>query len=273
MNKLTKTWLLSLGLIIASMVFLSTSATAALANVSHAYLAEGQISSGYLVSLDPQKTGYVEASNTSNGSSLLGVAVNPKDSLLAVNPSNNSVQIATTGTVTALVSTVNGNISVGDMVSISPFNGIGMKAEPGLNIIGLAQTSLNSKTPGVTKEKVTNKSGKPTTLLVGYVSLTINITTDNQLTNSSNLNGLQKLVKNLTGHVISTFRIIISLIIILVTFLALIIVTYSAIFGSIVSVGRNPLAKHAIFGTLRSVLVMTILVALVAIIMVYLLLS
>lgn len=273
MNRLLKAWLLELALIIASTICLSTTATAALANVSHAYLPVGQISSGELVSLDPTKSGYVEAANSGNGQSLLGVDVNSKDSLLAVDPGSNTVQVATTGSVNVLVSTVNGNISVGDKVSVSPFDGIGMKASPGLNVVGLAQTSLSNSTTGITKQVVTDKNGKTATVLVGYVSLSINLTTDSSTDTSSNVNGLQRIVKDLTGHVISTFRVIVSIIIIGVTFLALIVVIYSAIYGSIISVGRNPLAKHTIFGTLRSVLFMTVLVAAVACLMVYLLLS
>ena len=273
MTKLLKAWLLQIGLVIASTLFLSTSATAALANVSHAYLAEGQISTGNMVSLDTAKSGYVEPANTSNGLSLLGVAVNPKDSLLAVNPGSDTVQVAITGSVNVLASTVNGNISVGNEVSVSPFSGIGMKASPGLNVIGLAQSGLTDKTPGVTKEQITNKSGQTSTVWVGYVSLTINVTTDNTDQTGSQLNGLQKIVKGITGHVISTFRILISLIIIFVTVVALIVVIYSAIYGSIISVGRNPLARRTIFGTLRAVMFMTLLVAGVACVMVFLLLS
>jgi hypothetical protein len=273
MNRLLKVWLVELTLITASTILLPTSAIAALANVSHSYKAVGQISPGDLVSLDSKQTGYVEAANTTNGSTLTGVAVNPSDSLLAVNPSNSTIQVATTGTVNVLASTLNGNISVGNQISVSPFSGIGMKASPGLNVIGLAQTGLNPKTSGVTKQTIQERSGKTATVWVGYVSLTINITTASTTGNGTSINGLQKVVKNLTGHVIPTIRIVISLIIIGVTLLALIVVIYSAIYGSIISIGRNPLAKHAIFGTLRAVLLMTLLVAAIASLMIYLLLS
>jgi hypothetical protein len=275
MTKIARIWLT---VFVALSAFLSlvspTAVAAALANVSHAYRAEGSISNGSLVSLDPKKSGYVELADSSNGVRLAGVAVNPSESLLAVNPSSITTQIATTGNVNVLVSTVNGNIAVGDQVSVSPFGGIGMKGESGLNVIGLAQTTLNSKTSGITTEHVKNKQGKLNTITVGYVSLTININTDtSNLSGDANLNGLQKLVNELTGHTVSTLRIVTSLIITAITMLALIAVIYAAIYGSIVSVGRNPLAKHAIFKTLRSVVLMTVLVAAVACVTVYLLLN
>ena len=273
MVKLGRAWLLSIGVLAFMAVVMPISATAALANVSHAYYDNSSIGYGSLVSLNPNKSGYIEPANTGNGSRLTGVTLNAKDSLLAVNPSSDSVQVATTGNVDALVSTLNGSISVGDQISVSPFNGIGMKANPGLSIIGLSQTTLNDNSSGITKEKVLNKEGKETSIWVGYVSITINITSNNSGAGTSKLNSLQKLIQNITGHTVSTFRIVISLIVMAITLLALIAVIYAAIYGSIVSVGRNPLAKHEIYSTLRSVLFMTIVVGVVACITVYLLLN
>lgn len=254
----------------AVLMIWSAPVTAALANVSHSYRAASDISSGALVSLSGSKSGYVEPANTSNGSKLTGVAVNSKQSLLAVNPNSSFVQVATTGNVNVLVSTVNGSISVGDQISVSPFNGIGMKANPGLNVVGLAQTAFNQNSLGATREKVKDKQGKSNNIWVGYISLNINITTDN---NTSSLgNGLQQLVNNITGRVVPTYRIIISLVIAAITLLALVIVTYSAIYGSIISVGRNPLAKHEVYRTLRSVAFMAILITAAACLTVYILL-
>src|SRR5580658_8665210 len=114
------------GIILA--IFSLTPASAASANISHSYSDTSAIPNGSIVSLDSSNPGYVQLANTNNASRLLGVALNSKDSLLAVDPTSatHTVQIATSGSVNTLVSTVNGNIAVGDQISTSPFNGIGM---------------------------------------------------------------------------------------------------------------------------------------------------
>jgi hypothetical protein len=243
---------------------------AASANISHSYQATTPVPAGSLVSLSVVKTGYIELANTDNSSRLLGVAVQSNDSLLAVDASQGSVQVATDGTATALVSNVNGSINVGDLVAVSPFDGVGMKDVPGSRVIGLAQTAFNGNN-GVS-ETVRDKSGKSSTIKIGYVQVSIGITTvstDNA--NAQPKNILQKYALSLTGHSVPTWRIAVSAIVTAVAFIALVTLIYASIYGSIVSVGRNPLAKYAIFRTLRSVLGMAIVTAGLASLTVYLL--
>ncbi len=117
-------------------------AGASSANISHSYKATSGIQNGSLVSLDAKRSDYVLPANTDNATQLLGVAVASNDSLIAVDDTPGAIQVATTGVATALVSNINGDISVGDQVGTSPFDGLGMKALPGSQIIGLAQTGF-----------------------------------------------------------------------------------------------------------------------------------
>jgi hypothetical protein len=57
-----------------------------------------------------------------------------------------------------------------------------------------------------------------------------------------------------------------------VTVLALIILIYGSIYGSIISIGRNPLARYAVFRTLGGVLLMSVVMAIIAGSTIYLLL-
>ena len=242
------------------------------ANISHSYSASSVIPNGSLVSLDPTQSNYVMAANTDNGRQLLGITVASNDSLIAVDSTVGQVQVATSGTATALVSNLDGSIAVGDQVSVSPFNGIGMKAGPGSYVIGLAQTAFSSKSGGATTEQVTDKSGKNTSVAVGYIKLGIAIGTGSTQAADSQLSYLQKLAKSITGHTVSTVRIALSIIIAIVAFLALVTLVYASIYGSIISIGRNPLAKFAVFRTLTSVLGMVLLTAAIASFTIFLLL-
>jgi hypothetical protein len=272
MRRLRTLKVLLTGVLLSLAVLSLAPAGASSANISHSYHGAGSIPDGSIVSLDPQRSDYVQPANTTNGARLLGVAVNGNDSLLAVDATPGLIQVATSGTATVLVSTLNGNVNVGDPVSVSPFNGVGMKAQAGARTIGLAQTSLNRGTGGVTFETVKNKQGKDTQIAVGLARLTISIGTNNNDSSDQNLNSLQRFARSVTGHTVSTLRVAISLVIVSVSLLALITLVYASIYGSIISVGRNPLAKYAVFRTLGTVLGMAALTTIVTAITVYLLL-
>jgi hypothetical protein len=248
-------------------------AGAASANISHSFDASSGIANGSLVSLDSSKSNYVEPANTSNGQDLLGVAVSSGDSLIAIDPAPGTIQVATTGDVDTLVSTLNGPVAVGDQVSVSPFDGVGMKAGQGDEIIGLAQTAFNSSTNGGAIESVKNKNGKISQIYVGYVRAGISIGVGSVTGTNDQLGGLQKLAQGITGHVVSTARIVISLIVATIATLALITLIYASIYGGIISIGRNPLAKRAVFRSLITVLWMVVLIATVASGIIYLLLK
>ncbi|MGH7192347.1 MAG: hypothetical protein ACREJM_02300, partial [Candidatus Saccharimonadales bacterium] len=258
---------------VVTMLALSLSpAAASSANISHSYHASTAIKDGSLVSLDSRRSDYVVPSNVDNGSQLLGIAVAEKDSLIAVDSMSGAIQVATTGVASAFVSTLNGDINVGDAVGVSPFNGVGMKAEPGSRVIGLAQTAFNGGTQGATTEKVTDKSGHDRTVKLGYVRVNIAISTE-AAASAGNSNGLQKAVKALTGRTIPTQRIILSIAVAIVALLALITLVYASIYGSIVSIGRNPLAKYAVFRTLGAVLGLALLTTVVSGVIIYFLLK
>lgn len=240
------------------------SAGASSANLSHSYQATAGIPNGSIVSLDPKRSDYVVPANTSNGARLLGVAVAGNDSLIAVDVTPGKVQVATAGNASVLVSTLNGNINVGDQIGVSPFGGIGMKALPGSRVIGLTQTAFNSGTEGATNEHITDKNRKASTIKVGYARINIAIGTNATVLTDANLNSLQKVAKTLTGHTVSTERAAISLAVAIIAMLVLITLIYASIYGSIVSIGRNPLAKYSVFRTLSSVLALALLVTLIA---------
>jgi hypothetical protein len=249
-------------------------ASAASSNLSHSYQSSEAIPNGSIVSLDPQHTGYVQLANVQNGARLLGVALASKDSLLAVNSGSAPVQVALSGSVNTLVSTLNGDVKVGDQISVSPFGGVGMKTTAGAHVVGIAQTGFSHTSPDATTESVKDKSGTSRNIQVGYVRLSIAIgTASNGATGGGqNLNFLQKLIKSLTGHTISTVRILLSMVVTVISLVSLVTLIYASVYGSIISIGRNPLAQHAVFRTLTSVMIMAVLTVAIASVTVFYLL-
>jgi hypothetical protein len=245
-------------------------AAASSANISHSYNSQGAIPNGSLVSLDTDRSDFVKLANVQNGQQLLGVAVDSDDSLIAVDSAEGKVQVAESGTVSALVSTLNGDIKVGDKISVSPFNGVGARAGADAVVIGLAQTPFNSRSEASSSRTIRDEAGKATRIYFGYVRLNIGITGATGEDGKS-VNTLQRWLKNLTGRTIPTAKAIIGLIVILVAVIAIITLTYGSIYSGIISIGRNPLAKFTILGNLGMVFAMTMAIAGIASFTLYLL--
>lgn len=248
-------------------------AAAASANISHSYSGPADTPVGSLVSLTATQSDEVELANVDNGLRLVGVTLASQDSLLAINGQNGKLQVANSGEAQVLVTDLNGSIKVGDEIGVSPFSGYGMKAETGSHIIGLAQNDFSASTPGATRQQITDKTGKKSEVTVGFVKLNISVGVDSNLKNGAQLNGLQKLVKNFNGRTISTIRIVTALAVAIVALVAIVTLIYASIFGSIISIGRNPLAKYAILRSLFMVLGMAFLICLIAGGTIYFLLS
>ena len=107
---------------------------------------------------------------------------------------------------------------------------------------------------------------------MGYVKLGIAIGTASTQGSDNQLNELQKVAKALTGHNVSTARAFMSMIIAVVAAAALITLIYASIYGGIISIGRNPLAKYAVFRSLATVLGMIAITGLISGIAIFLLL-
>ena len=252
-------------------------ADAAATNLSHSYQADTDITSGSLVSLVSGKKDVVTDANAANGKDLVGVATLGSSSLLAVSKPGDTVQVALDGTVDVLVSTLGGSITAGDQVSVSPINGVGMKAEPNSRVIGVARESFNFDSSGSQSQDIKDKQGNSKQVKVGYISITIAIGTapsgnDTENDRGGIPSGITKLADSIAGHRVSTAQIVLSGIVALVAMVALIVLIYGTIKGSFSSIGRNPLAKPAIFESIAQVMTMVALIVVLAVIIIYIVL-
>lgn len=262
------------GLAVCALVVIAAAAlplSVAAGAISRSYRIQGQSQPGDLVSLDTGRSDYGQLANTTNSTGLLGVVIRDGASLLAIDPSNSTVQVAINGTVPVLVSTMGGTIAAGDLVSVSPLNGIGMKAQPGLSVIGVAQARFSSTSSNASRQTVVDRESHNREVSVGLIL--VDIVINRNTGDKPGAGGLQKVVQKLIGHEVSMLRIIIATVVAIITILAISILLYASIFGSIISIGRNPLARQSIFKTLRSVLALALLIAVVAGVIIALLLS
>jgi len=250
-----------LGIVLGLIVFMINPVRAAA--LSQGYKSSEALTSGSLVGLDPTADNTVRLSNTDRVGELLGVVVDNGSSLLSVSSDNANVQVVTTGTATTLVSNVNGDIKKGDGITVSPINGVGMKATAPGRIVGLAQEDFSASTAGAVSQTVNAKSGKQQ-VAIGGISLVVSVgyytpkSADSVLPQS-----VQNLASFLAGRQVSTFRIITASILLLLGIILVVIILNSAVRSSMESIGRNPLARSAVSSGLFKVLLLTLAILLV----------
>lgn len=224
--------------------------------VTQGYNTTQDLTPGAIVSIKSGSNNSVNASNLSNSDNLLGVVVDNNNSSVALQAGSSQVQVATSGVNQVLVSNINGNISIGDEIAASPINGVGMLATQNAEVIGSAQASFPNAT--ATKETVTNSSGNKQSVSIGSIPVLVSVGYfTKQPTKTIIPTALQNLANALAGKQVKTLPILISCGIFIVTLISVVAIIYSIIHGSIISVGRNPMAQAAVY---RNVLQLSALV-------------
>lgn len=229
-----------------AVIFMASAALAA-ATRSEGFLSAEPLSAGSLVSADPNP-GIIVPANVSNADRLVGIVLDPQNAIFTVRTKAGETQVATEGIVPAIVSTINGDIKVGDKITASPVGGVGMKVTTTAKIVGVAQASLDAKTGGVVKAKLKDTAGKEQETYVGQVPVLISINYFTKGEGEKPLvpSFLQKFANAVASKEVSQLPILIGLIIFLVTLLSSFVILYGTIRSSIVSIGRNPLSRKAI---------------------------
>lgn len=229
------------------------------------------IVSGALVSLEAGTANTVELSTAENLDRLLGVA--GEDSLIELSSGAGKVKVITTGEASMLVSDINGEVKTGDKITTSPIAGVGMKAITSTLVIGTAQANLeDAETESRT---VTDKGGKKHTVKIGAIPVQVDkVFYDAPQDRATYVPpALQDFANSLAGHAVSPIRVMIAGFLILFVFITIVVLLYSSVRSSIISIGRNPLSESAVHKSLLQVGLTVFGVMAFAVIIVYLILT
>lgn len=243
----------------------------ALTTISESYQADSKIPVGSLVSLVKNGQTQVETSASSNVDNLLGVVINPDSSLLNVSTGNGGqVQIATSGTLPVLVSTINGDIKRGDHVTASPLRGLGMLANGNVRVVGIAQGEMSSKQ----EQTIKDTDGNDQKVTIGEVPVLINVAYFFKEPEKSIVPiALQNIANSLAGREVKPLPIIISGAIFLITLIVVVSIIFSMIRHSIISVGRNPMSQSAVYRDVIQLSALVVGILAVATVAIYLVLT
>lgn len=216
---------------------------------SNGYKTTTAVSEGALVSIDPKDAQTVEMTTLTTRDSMVGVAVGQTQALVTFADGSSRIQVVSNGQTPTQVSTANGDIKKGDHLSISPINGVAMKASSPGKVIGIAQQDFDG-TAGTGKKTVelSDSAGKKKTVQVGKIIINVTVeqwAPDGQ-PNSPMLNNLRNFLGSAVGKPVSNVQAVIAVSIVLFAILASATILYSSVSSSIHSIGRNPLSKGII---------------------------
>lgn len=242
--------------------------------VTQGYASDEPLQRATIVSLaqdDPLK---VEAASLDNIERLHGVVVARNDATFVLTAEEEQTLVTTNGRFEAFVSNENGPIELGDFITVSRVNGIGMKAgdvEP--SIIGKANGVFDGETNVLSTSEIT-VNGVTQKVAIGRIQIDIGVA-GNPLfrPTQTNVPGvLQRLAENVAQKPVSAARIYISMTIFFGALIVAGTLLYSGVRSSVISVGRNPLSKKSITKSLIQIILTSVIILLLGVFGVYLLL-
>jgi hypothetical protein len=246
-------------------------------SLTQGYGADTTLQRGMIVGFKKDDLRKVEAVNSDQFDRVHGIVVGANDSAVLIGNDSEKVYVATGGRFSVLVSNQSGSISAGDFVTVSSVSGIGMKAgETDAIVIGKAIDSFkaddNNQVIGTATIK--DSKGKERQLKLGHVTVDISIGKNPILKLNDNLpNALRRASELIAGKAVSSIRVYISLVILIVCGIISGSLIYSAVRSSLIAVGRNPLSKKSIIRSLFQVVLIGLMVFLSGVFGVYLLLK
>lgn len=242
-----------LGVASVMLVFaVATLGVKAASSISQSFRTEDSgIVSGALVSLKSGDANTVELATPENIDRILGVV--GQNSLIELSGEDSSVNVVTTGGAFVLVSDINGQIKTGDKISVSPIAGVGMKASAGTVIIGTAQADFS----GLETESRTiqDKNGEDQRVRIAALPIQVDkgFYQAPQSEASYVPSALQDLANSIAGRTVSPIRVLMAASLAIFVFVAIVVLLYSSIRSSIISIGRNPLSENAVHKSLLQV--------------------
>lgn len=245
------------------------------------YAAEAAISPGTVVKLDKKAGGVVQIVSQKQLQNMYGVVVDKADLPVTITNSGlkNETFVATSGTYNTLVNTQNGSIKTGDYVTLSSVDGVLMKAgtkDEQSTVFGRAQADFDGTGLVLSKTTLKDTNGKDNKeVALGSIPVTVNIQR-NPVDKSTKINApefLQRIGKAIAEKEVSAIRIYISMGITAVSLVTALVVLYSGVRSSVISIGRNPMSKRSILRALLQIILTSLIILVVGLFAVYLLLK
>ena len=244
--------------------------------IVQSYATDGTVRTGMIVGLKKGDNGTVVSLTSDTVSNMFGVAISANDAPITLSgDAARQVYVATTGQYNVLVSDQNGAIHTGDYISISALNGVGMKAEDTQpTVLGRAANDLKDSNLLAKDVELKTSAGRTIVVNIGVVPVTITVANNPKGGHGTgNLPGfLQVAAGGIADRPVSAGRVYLSLAMLLLAAFIAGSLLYSGVRGSLLSIGRNPLAKKYIIRGLIQTVLTAVIIFILGLFGVYLLL-
>lgn len=220
------------------------------------YGIDKNIRTGMLVSLT-KNPGVVEPASNNNAAELVGVVGTSQTDLTV---QQGQIAVQTDGVVQTLVSTVSGDIAVGDKISPSSINGFGAKAGPNGWVVGTAQGSLAPDTKDAVKTTITDANNVSREVYVATIPVLVNVTynsADQQIegVRLALPESLQELADSVAGKRATPTAVILGFLLLFIGLCIAGIILNTVIRNGIQSIARQPLSKKDVIHSMsRSII-------------------
>lgn len=211
------------------------------------YTTNNNIRPGMLVSLS-KNPGVVEPSSDKTTTALVGVVgSSPGDGPLEAK----QIAVQTDGVVEVLVSTVSGDIKVGDRIGPSSVIGFGAKSTGSGWVVGTAQGSLTAKTDGAITTTILDTANKKHDVHVLSIPVQVKVVyhatpAPPSPKSSAVPEEIQSIADSVAGKRASTVAIVLSFLLILSGVLMAGMIVITTVRKGIESIARQPLVKQVI---------------------------
>lgn len=266
--KKTSSLLLALGLL------LLVPAGALAAAFAQGYLSEQEIPPGTLVQLEGG-SGRVKPAEQDQSDDLIGVTVSDQQALVTSRSTEDTVQVVTSGLAAAAVSDVNGEINTGDRVAVSPLNGVGQKATASGKVLGIARGDWKDYAKDATESEVTDSKGSKVKIRLASMPVEVNPVYFDSGDVQSKLvpKAFQKVFETVAGKPVSGAKALLVMVMFLASLVFISILLGGAVRSSLISIGRNPLAKTAVYKGLWQIILIALGVLALSMAIIYIVLT
>ncbi len=240
-------------------------------SVTQSYEADEPLQRGIIVVIDESNANKVRPAKLEEIERVHGVVVNNNDAPVTLSIEGQQVFVATTGRYQILVSTENGPINVGDYVTLSSLQGVGMRGDEQRNkiVFGKALESFNDTSEVITTTKLGERD-----IALGRVMVDITVS-KNPLLKGVEPNVpsfLKKAVETVAGKPVDALRAYVALAVFVLTVGISGTLMYGGVRSGIISIGRNPLSKKSIVRSIFQIVLVSLIVLMAGIFGVYLIL-
>lgn len=243
--------------------------------ITEGFESDQSLQRGMIVKLKADDPSKIETVSQFTANETYGVVIGPTEAPITLSKEGQSYYVATVGTFDVLVSTQQGPIVKGDYIAISSIDGLGMSAsQDDQTVVGLAISDFDGSANVVSTPKLKKADGSESELAVGHVQVDVSVNRNpNYKVREPDVpEALQKITQAIAGQKISPFRAYISVVVFLVTSVTAGTILYGGARSAMISVGRNPLSKKTITGSMIKVIVVGLIVFISGLFGVYLIL-